>query len=405
MHYRQLLSAIAQAHTSAIGRAAAAVNQGLVLRNWLVGAYVVEFEQGGEDRAKYGSGLLTRLADDLKKKSLPGLGADVLERSRNFYLTYPQIGGEISATPWRKLEIPAVTLEISSPLVAESTDRKETSQSPAISASVIRKSKPSQISATLQRKSKSDVLPTPLSAQQVLSLGWARIVQLLRLDDPWKRAFYENECLLGSWSVRQLQRQIGSQLYERTGLSKNKRAVVARARKQSTDAPATIEDLIRDPYILEFTGLADRPAYSENDLESALLDHIQSFLLELGTGFCFETRQFRITVGNEHDRVDLVFYHRRLRCHVLLDLKIRAFSHGDAGQMNFYLNYFKKHMMAEDDQPPVGILLCSDKEKTKVEYATAGLSQKLFVSRYLVALPSAEKLRRFVEADRARLTR
>ncbi len=117
---------------------------------------------------------------------------------------------------------------------------------------------------------------------------------------------------------------------------------------------------------------------------------MQAFLLELGTGFCFEARQFRITVGNEHDRVDLVFYHRRLRCHVLLDLKIRAFSHADAGQMNFYLNYFKKNMMAKGDQPPVGIVLCSDKDETKVEYATAGLSQKLFVSRYLVALPSAE---------------
>jgi hypothetical protein len=132
---------------------------------------------------------------------------------------------------------------------------------------------------------------------------------------------------------------------------------------------------------------------------------VQGFLLELGTGFCFEARQFRITVGNEHDRVDLVFYHRRLRCHVLLDLKIRAFSHGDAGQMNFYLNYFKQHMMAEGDQPPVGILLCSDKDETKVEYATAGLSQKLFVSRYLVALPSVAQLKKFVEADRARLER
>ena len=127
--------------------------------------------------------------------------------------------------------------------------------------------------------------------------------------------------------MRQLQRQIGSLLYERTGLSKNKRAVVARARKQSAEAPATIDDLIRDPYILEFTGLADRPAYSENELETALLNHVQGFLLKLGTGFCFEARQFRITVGNEHDRIDLVFYHRRLRCHVLVDLKIRAFSH------------------------------------------------------------------------------
>ena len=225
------------------------------------------------------------------------------------------------------------------------------------------------------------------------------------LDDPWKRAFYENECLLGGWSKRQLQRQIGSLLYERTGLSKNKRAVIARARQQAAAAPATIEDLIRDPYVLEFTGLADRPAYSENELETALLNHVQGFLLELGTGFCFEARQFRITVGNEHDRVDLVFYHRRLRCHVLVDLKIRAFTHGDAGQMNFYLNYFRKNMMAAGDQPPVGILLCSEKDETKVEYAAVGLSQKLFVSRYLVALPSAEQLRKFVETDRARIER
>ena len=258
------------------------------------------------------------------------------------------------------------------------------------------------ISSPKERKSDAS-LPTPLEPQKILQLSWTHLVEILRLEDPWKRAFYENECLLGGWSVRQLQRQIGSLLYERTGLSKNKRAVVARARAQATDSPATIADLIRDPYVLEFAGLADRPAYSENDLETALLDHIQGFLLELGTGFCFEARQFRVTVGNAHDRVDLVFYHRRLRCHVLVDLKIRAFAHGDAGQMNFYLSYFKKHMMASGDQPPVGILLCSDKDETKVEYATAGLDRKLFVSRYLVELPSAEKLRRFVEADRAQI--
>lgn len=348
---------------------------------------------------------MPRLAKDLAKQKLPGLGLSTLKNCRLFYLTYPQISqplvgqleaSSISSPVVRKLSagIPAATLEISSPLVTKSKK----------SQPVVGQLASLSISAPVMRKSK-DPLPTPLTPEQVLRFSWTQLIELLRLDDPWKLAFYENECLLGGWSKRQLQRQIGSLLYERTGLSKNKRAVVARARKQSADAPATIEDLIRDPYVLEFAGLADRAAYSENDLESALLNHVQTFLLELGTGFCFEARQFRITVGNEHDRVDLVFYHRRLRCHVLLDLKIRAFSHADAGQMNFYLNYFKKQMMAEGDQPPVGIVLCSEKDETKVEYATAGVSQKLFVSRYLVALPSAENLSAFVAADRARLER
>lgn len=423
MHYRQLLSAIAQAHTSAVGRAAAAVNQGLVLRNWLVGAYVVEFEQGGADRAKYGAGLLKRLAADLTKRGVSGCSLQMLERMRQFYVTYPQIADSISPSPMRISGEATPALEISSSAMAKSKKGQSvTGLSPGIrrastlemQSSLITKSPVAAKSSSVMRKSPirqsptgelAAELPTPLSPERILQFSWTHLIELLRLDDPWKRAFYENECLLGAWSVRQLQRQIGRLLYERTGLSKNKRAVVARARKQSAEAPATIEDIIRDPYVLEFAGLADRAAYSENDLESALLNHVQTFLLELGTGFCFEARQFRITVGNEHDRVDLVFYHRRLRCHVLLDLKIRAFSHADAGQMNFYLNYFKKNMMAPGDQPPVGIVLCSEKDETKVEYATAGLSQKLFVSRYLVALPSAEKLSAFVAADRARLER
>ncbi len=220
------------------------------------------------------------------------------------------------------------------------------------------------------------------------------------MDDPWKRAFYENECLKGNWSVRQIQRQIGSLLYERTGLSKNKAALVKRAHRQ--EPQQTIEDLIRDPYVLEFTGLADQPEFHESDLEKALLDDLQAFLLELGNGFCFEARQFRVTVGNDHDYLDLVFYHRLLRCHVLLDLKTRPFKHGDAGQMNYYVNYFKKRVTAPSDSPPVGIILCSDRDDTKVEFATAGMDNKLFVSRYLTVLPSAEQLRRFVQRDRAR---
>jgi predicted nuclease of restriction endonuclease-like (RecB) superfamily len=243
--------------------------------------------------------------------------------------------------------------------------------------------------------------PTPLTPDQFAGISWAHFLELIRIEDPWKRAFYENELLQGHWSKRQLQRQIGSLLYERTALSTNKRAMIERARKQAP--PESITEIMRDPYILEFTGLSERPEYSEDELESALLDHLQRFLLELGRGFCFEARQFRMTEGRKHHRVDMVFYHRILRCHVLIDLKIRAFKPEDAGQMNFYVNWFKANMMRKGDNPPVGILLCSDKDGTEVEFATAGMDQKLFVSRYLVALPSVEKLRRFLEADRERI--
>lgn len=237
-----------------------------------------------------------------------------------------------------------------------------------------------------------------------MEISWTKLQELIRISDPWKRAFYENECLREGWSVRELQRQIESLLYERTGLSTNKKAVIERARKQAKSAqPESIAELMRDPYILEFTGLAERPEYSENDLETALLDHLQRFLLELGKGFCFEARQFRMTEGRKHHRVDLVFYHRVLRCHVLLDLKTRGFKPEDAGQMNFYLNWFKARMMHEADNPPVGILLCTDKDGTEVEFATAGMDQKLFVSRYLTSLPTADQLRELVEADRAQM--
>jgi len=187
----------------------------------------------------------------------------------------------------------------------------------------------------------------------------------------------------------------------RTGLSTDKAAVIGRAREQAADTPGTIADLIRDPYVLEFSGLAEKSRYLESDLEQALLDHLQTFLLELGSGFCFEARQKRITVGNEHDYRDLVFYHRVLRCYLLIDLKTRAFRHGDAGQMNFYLNYWKTEIMTEGDQPPVGLLLCAGEDQTKVEYATAGLDHQLFVSRYLVSLPGIDQLESLIEADRA----
>ena len=396
MKYTQLLTAIDSTSQHLLGRAAAAVNQALVIRNWLVGAYIVEFEQHGEDRAEYGAKLLARLAGDLKERGLKGLSVQMLERTRHFYLAYPQVGGKISSSLMGEFPIPLSII------------------GPAKSSSLVRKSSLVQeyeVSSPGKTESVKTTIPqplvaqsggvTPLSAEAVLCLSWTKLIELIRIEDPLKRAFYENECLKGNWSVRQLQRQIGSLLFERTGLSKDKAAVIRRANRQESAAP--VVDLLRDPYVLEFTGLAERAEYAESDLERALLDHLQQFLLELGTGFCFEARQKRITVGNEHDYIDLVFYHRRLRCHVLVELKARPFTHGDAGQMNFYLNWWKKHGMEEDDQLPVGILLCTDRDRTKVEFATAGMDNKLFVSRYLVALPSPKQLEEFVEGDRAHI--
>ena len=371
MNYSGLIKSITGATVRLQENVASVAIQALVIRNWLAGAWLVEFEQSGKDRAKYGQKLLESVAADLAKKEIKGLADPrVLRDCRVLYRVYPQIRGSVTR------EFGMIALPPSTP---------ET-------LTVTRK----QIRGSATRE-----LPTPLALEDLMRLSWTHLQELIRLDDPWQRAFYENECLKGRWSIRQLQRQIGSLLYERTGLSTNKKAIIQRARTQ--EPRQSISDVLRDPYILEFTGLAERPEYSELDLETVLLDHLQKFLLELGRGFCFEARQFRITEGRKHHRVDLVFYHRLLRCHVLIDLKIRPFKPADAGQMNFYVNWFKAHMMEEGDQPPVGILLCSDSDGTEVEFATAGMDQKLFVSRYLVALPSVEKLRSFLETDRERI--
>ena len=371
MNYSGLIKSITGATVRLQENVASVATRSLVIRNWLVGAWLVEFEQSGKDRAKYGQKLLESVAADLAQKEIKGLtDPRVLRDCRVLYRAYPQIRGSVTRE-FGAISPPPGTLD---------------------TLAVTRK----RIRGSATRE-----LPTPLALKNLMRLSWTHLQELIRLDDPWQRAFYESECIKGSWSIRQLQRQIGSLLYERTGLSTNKKSVIQRARTQ--EPRQSISDVLRDPYILEFTGLAERTEYSELDLETILLDHLQKFLLELGRGFCFEARQFRITEGRRHHRVDLVFYHRLLRCHVLIDLKIRPFKPSDAGQMNFYVNWFKAHMMEEGDQPPIGILLCSDRDEAAVEFATAGMDQKLFVSRYLVALPSVEKLRSFLETDRERI--
>lgn len=305
MKYVELVKTIDTASRQLLGRAAAVVNQALVLRNWLTGAYIVEFEQHGEDRASYGTRLIDCLAQDLAGRAVKGISPTNLRLFREFYRAYPQLGeGLPDLLPKALAQAIRQTLSVESN--SGGSRGRTIQQTPSV------------------KSSRGQLILTP---KLLLQFSWSKIIELLRLDGSLKRAFYENECLKGNWSVRQLQRQIGSLLYERTGLSKNKRAVIARAHRQ--EPQITIEDLIRDPYVLEFTGLADVPEYHESDLEQALLNHLQSFLLELGVGFCFEARQFRVSIGNKHDYIDLLFYHRVLRCHVLLDLKIRSFTHGD----------------------------------------------------------------------------
>jgi len=369
MNFKQLINTIEKTSGNLQKQALSSVNQALVIRNWLIGFYIVEFEQKGEDRAAYGEKLLDTVALELKKKQLKGMSVTNLKLFRQFYEIYPQIGSIISG------QLDVLILEI---LPDE-----------------IRQPVADQFKIVIsgQISDQADFLTSPKLLLQHFS--FRHFTELIKIKEPLKRTFYEQQAIKGNWSSRQLKRQAESLLLERTGISRDKEVLLESVRNSRFEN--SIEDTIKDPYILEFTGFKELPVYSENDLETSLLNKIQDFLIELGHGFCFEARQKRITIGNEHDRIDLVFYHRILKCHVLIDLKVRAFTHGDVGQMNFYLNYYKKNVMEEGDNPPVGIILCTDKEEIKVEYATDSIDHKLFVSKYLVELPKKEELERLLK--------
>ena len=358
------------------------VNTALTLRNWLFGFYIVEYEQNGADRAKYGDKLFKEIAQ--RTKHISGMSERNLYLFKSFYLAYPQIQQSLAVELYLKgfqgVEIlQSVTAKL---LSAENSDSKSTDISLL------------PIFQAVTGKSQINV------DRLINQLSFTHIIELLKADTPLKRSFYEVEAVSNSWSVRELQRAMNSMLFERTGLSTNKEAVLEKHIRQERLLP---EDIFRNPYMLEFLGLKEEAEYSETELEQAIINHLHNFLLEMGRGFCFEARQKRITFDNTHYRIDLVFYHRILRCNVLIDLKLGEFTHADAGQMNMYLNYYSEHETNEGDNPPIGIILCAGKNENLVKYSTAGLSQQVFVNKYMVNLPNEEELRQIIEEEQRKV--
>lgn len=322
--YTNLLSRIASIYADGQATAVQSVQRTLLLTYWQIGQTIVEFEQGGQARADYGSEVLPRLSRDLSHKFGKGFSRSGLNHMRLLYKRYPYF-------------------------------------------------------ALLSHK-----------------LTWAHYVELAKIDHELERSFYEKQAIAERWTIRELRRQKQSALFLRLAASRDKDGILALARRgHVVEKPA---DVLRDPYVFEFLKIAEPYHVSEKTLETRLLDHLQTFLLELGKGFTFVGRQYRITLNNTHYKVDLVFYHRLLRCFVLIDLKVADVRHADIGQMNMYMGYFAEEENAEGDNPPIGIILTREKDDLLVKYATYGMDSQLFVSKYQLYLPDADQLRQTLEA-------
>ena len=366
--FDQLVELCQRTHEEARRSAARAIDRSLVARNWLFGWYIVEYEQQGADRAKYGTALIGRLATTL---GIRGCSSRSLALSRKFYRSYPEILQTVSAKS--AMVVPPKALDnVRTPTTLQLAD--------------------------LGNRAIVQTLPAQLTRR--FTLGWSHHVALLSINDLDARRFYELEAAGNGWGVRELERQIASSLYERLALSRNKREARRLAREGQVVEKAS--DLIKNPLVLEFLGLEEKPAYSENDLETAIINRLQQFLLELGKGFLFEARQKRFSFDSNHFFVDLVFYNRLLRCYVLIDLKLGKLSHRDLGQMQMYVNYFDRHVKTTDELPTVGILLCGDKNDAIVEL-TLPEDTNIYASRYQLYLPSKQELAEQLESARREL--
>lgn len=344
MKFELLADSIKQINEKASSAAKSAVNQLMTLRNWAIGYYIVEYEQDGSDRAEYGSHLLKNLE---KKIDYKGLNETLFKVCRQFYKVYPQIGSTVSS----KFKLPD--------LGKSSTVSNEFVTNP-------------------------DVL--------VNNLSFSHIREIMVLNDAFERFFYETECMKCNWNVRELRRQIKTNLYVRAEISKNPEILL---KKSVGNANGTMLS-IKDPFTFEFLGLDAKDVVSESDLEQALMEHLKEFILELGEGFCFGARQKRIVIDDKYYFIDLVFYNRLLHCNVIIELKNDEFKHEDLGQLNAYVGYYKKNEMTEGDNPPVGILLCTEKGSQMVEYALSGMDNQLFVSTYMLHLPDKKRLEEFM---------
>ena len=366
--FDELTKIIRDTHDAALTTAVKAINRMQTMRNWLYGYYIIEFEQHGKDRAEYGTQLLKRLEEKVNRK---GLTETLFKNSRKFYRLYPQmvenIIGVISPTVSDKL---LETKDASGLCDTQMTENEHIENSPTV----------------------SDGFRT--TGQMIISrLSFSHIVEIMTVDDPLARYFYEQECIKCTWSVRELRRQISTNLYVRTGISSNPEKMLSLPSLQGHD---NTELQIRQPFTFEFLGLKANEVVGEKDIENALIDHLQDFLLELGKGFCFESRQKRIIIDDEYYYPDLVFYNRILHCGVIIELKDEEFSHQNLGQLNAYVSHYKEHEMQPGDNPPIGILLCTRKGKKMVEYALAGMDNQLFVSTYMLQLPDKKTLEDFL---------
>ena len=374
MNFIFLSNKIASVHNELQTKAKSAINILLTIRNWLVGYYIVEYEQNGSDKAKYGDKLLSHLSDKLNIK---GLSVTNLKLNRQFYLAYPQIGQSLTDQLTKNIQTPIEIFNKTPNLISQSlTDQLAFD--------------PAKAKTTHDFSDKK----MRLASQMIQSLSFTHITQILLLESELKQTFYIVEAIKGVWSVRELKRQINSLYFERSGLSSNKDKLSQLA-NQNIETENVVQTL-RNPMVFEFLDLPTDETLEESQLEKALMDNLQQFLLELGFGFCFEARQKRILIDDEYYYIDLVFYHRILKCHILIELKSEAFTHENIGQLNVYLQYYKDKVMQSGDNPAIGILLCNESKPQMVRYALAD-KENMLVSQYKLQLPSEEELQQFIE--------